>query len=536
MGTILDSIIGMELPAGLVTPPPRPSIPETQREEEIFFRPSGSPVRQDDNAIIVQGSRAGIPPITNIEGHAVPSGNPISNDLPAIYGRPHRQDPGIPGEKDTILDALSIRSPFPGSEALITRTGRPISNERAAEILTVHEINEPAPSSPVAPHDPIVDTASQVNAHHPRPSSDTQIYMTGQPVSNESSAAIMTILKMVEKDQAEAEAEISSREQSQPETILDTLVIQKSGDAQIFPGGHPPISNESSGAIMRSPLDVDVPSLPERPNPEAVFYPSEGTVSNDRGIGIVYPRAPGLPGDLTTSPNPNAVLYATGAPISNDLHAGTIHRHDHDMPFPEAHLTALPPGTTISNEKNVSFIPSAAPVAHHMGDLVIQQGGGAPTPDVSSLPPDIESAPRSSFPTLNFGGDVFMAASAPQLSNPDAQILPSVGQPLYADTDHTMGGGGDTTKAPNAENVSFSGQGKIDVGSTEVRSALTGDGTKLPNADNVIFTATADTIGNQESYAGPTDSDVVPSAPVNNRDYNDTVHGAVGKPLKRNVT
>ena len=192
---------------------------------------------------------------------------------------------------------------------------------------------------------------------------------------------------------------------------------------------------------------------------------------------------------------------------------------------------------------------------HHYGDQVIHSGGGAPpapapawtapVPDPSepdrSYPPTISNEmPRHLPPSrvpLNFGGDVFLAASAPQPNSPDAQILESTGQPFYADTDHTMGGGGDITKAPNTEDVSFAGQGKLNVGSTDVQSALSGDRTRAPNAENVIFTLTEKALGNQESYAGPVEvGSLAPVAPVNNRDFVDTVQGAVGKPLKRNVT
>ncbi len=182
----------------------------------------------------------------------------------------------------------------------------------------------------------------------------------------------------------------------------------------------------------------------------------------------------------------------------------------------------------ISNERNVSFVPgpaAAAPLPVYPGYPPAQD------PVSNDAPRHVVSAPTPFIPN----GDVFIAPSAGLVQgggghNPDSQILGSIGQVMNADTDRTIGGGGDQSRDARHGEVSFSGQGKMDVGGTEVQTALSGDMTKVAGTDDVIMAPSGESVGNQESYSG------AQGEPVANKDHNDFITGAVGKPLKRNVT
>lgn len=299
--------------------------------------------------------------------------------------------------------------------------------------------------------------------------------------------------------------------------------------ANFFAPTYEPVAN-SQGAVIHSGPTPESPGVPVM-NVERSFAPAPAPITND-GHAAIFSRPAGVERPVTQpAQSPDVQLTGgVGAPISNERGAGTIHYNAPPTP-PEAHAAVAtepqPIASTpvISNERNVSFVPSPAPPT-----AIIPGMPGTPPPE------SVRHVGQPSPIPMNVSGDTFIAPAAGVVQggggyNPDAQILQQPGAVLNVDSDRSIGGGGDPTRLAGSDSVSFGGIGApIDLGGTDVVKAASGDTTRAAGGDDVTMTPNADALGNQETFAG------AQGDPIANKDFNDYVPGAVGKPLKRNVT
>jgi hypothetical protein len=183
-------------------------------------------------------------------------------------------------------------------------------------------------------------------------------------------------------------------------------------------------------------------------NTEARMIPSpEAPISNDR-TAVVHHAHPqkigGVIVERRVAPLCGAEVKfsAHGQPMTNDAQAGTIH-HNHatidagePTSSPDDHHP--PVGTTVSNERNVSFVPSAPRRA----------------------PLDPRDATPSPAGAMNVSGDVFFGKNAGHVGATEVHMLPKQGKPFRPNGDISIGGGGDTTTMAGSEGISMSPGGQ----------------------------------------------------------------------------
>lgn len=323
--------------------------------------------------------------------------------------------------------------------------------------------------------------------------------------------------------------------QTRPEVMSDEWPPKPkaplSNDKQTFfpkTGTEQPVANSQSAVIHQGP-QPDQPGQPVQ-SVEARFVPAPQPISNDSHAAIFTRPSGGSKAPAERPPSKDVQFLGAGAPISNDRGAAIIHYNappeppaQVSDPWVEPITDVQPqPGTTISNERNTNFVRSSLPL-HSVPGL---------SPDMT--PQGARYIPSSPIP-MNVSGDTFIAPAAGLVQggagyNPDSQILPRGGV-INVDNDRTLGGGGDTTKMAGSESVVFGSRGApIEVGGTEAIQAKSGDTTQPAGHQDVLMAPSAGNIGNQESYNG------AQGDPIANKDFNDYVPGAIGKPLKRNVS
>jgi len=238
-----------------------------------------------------------------------------------------------------------------------------------------------------------------------------------------------------------------------------------------FPPTGEPTSNSQAVTIMHNEAPPEPLTAPIS-TAEATFAVTGQPISNEQGAATLYaPQQQQLPSresSLIGGPSNTEVKIIPGPPpISNDKGAGTIHHLSTvGAVTPFAPPPPTPPqyqGGAISNERYISLSPPPPPqiTSTQPTGLFIGQPpapfsiGSGPGPSSNDEMRFVRQEPI----VLNPNTDTFIAPSAGALmSNPDAQILQGQGTPITADTDRSIGGGGNLTKPPRADEVSIEGK------------------------------------------------------------------------------
>lgn len=298
-----------------------------------------------------------------------------------------------------------------------------------------------------------------------------------------------------------------------------------------------PIENAQGAVIMRGEQLPNPESVPVHGTETTTALVGEPVIADGRAIiaGSAIPISPAdpiaiaIPAEKKETQAPAMpssdvqVIHTNGAPISNDRPAIVHHipQYKSQEPIPQRTipLPTLPPGTPVSNESNVSF---SSTIPRFYNPTLNQEPQAPPTHKraietgdtyIAHRPPDAKDAPT------------------PYQSTSDAQILPPGGV-MNVDSDVSMGGGGDTTKMAGSEDVKFTGSGVINVGTSDVVTAHVGNMTKESGTDDKTMAPNAGSLGNNEVQRGSEGG----QEPVHNADFNELALGAVGKPLKKNVS
>lgn len=272
-----------------------------------------------------------------------------------------------------------------------------------------------------------------------------------------------------------------------------------------------PVANSQEVAIAHGHR----PDQPGRivSNEPSRLAPSGAPVSNDRGTAVIMHRdAP--PRIRQSDPVPiqqDVSMHPGGAPLRNDS-AATIHHGPVALPAPHQEpQRVFRQGGVVSNENNVSFVPSA-PHAKPLED-----------PRVN---------PTDPYAPMNLSGDVFVAPSrGAHNSDGSPQQFYASGATLNADNDRTFGKSGESHKVAGRDDVTFGGAGgTMSIGGTDITQAASGDTTQAAgSADKIMTPSGADFVGNHETQRGAT------GEPANNRDFTGFQQGASGKPIRRNA-
>jgi hypothetical protein len=406
-----------------------------------------------------------------------PLSDPINKTIEVMM-TPMRSSPMVNDGSVTIFGGAGGVVPNP--DVQFSRQGVPLSNEGTGTIFH----NQHDGSGSPAP------TPGHV------PNADVTMTAIGAPISSDP-AQILSALG-VESHMPESEIYRSGYQPSDPIT---------NRDVSMTPPSSAPVSNESAShgyaPMHDGPLPTRQPGQ-QISNTEVSMGQGGAAISNDRGPATIFRSNP-ISGGGRAAPAP------APAPLPYNVVGGAI-----------------------SNERSVSFVPYAVSAQPDYFPEVVQPSD--PQDLVSPTPAPEPGLPASLIPnrggTLNFSGDVSLAPSGGNpILNPDTQI--TRGAMLNMNTDRTLVRSGDTTKPAGSSDVFFGGDGggPVNVGGSDVVMAPAGDPTKTPGSDDVSMTLNLDAKGNQEAFTGATGGE-----PLNSKDHTDSVYGAVGKPLKRNVT
>lgn len=220
--------------------------------------------------------------------------------------------------------------------------------------------------------------------------------------------------------------------------------------------GGGPVSNDHSAKVYEQPRDKEKPLTKARvplSGSEAVFAPTKQPVSNDR-TAVIHDSAhgwkdPQAPRSVGTVPNADVqILPRSEQPVSNEVGAGTIYHSkafvdDGTRPKPVYEHKA-PPGAFISNERNVTF--AGAP--------------RAPEPEQRD-----QRSPKVNLhttPGININGDVHIASNHGHVSVGSTEVTttPAEQGAMTANTDLSIGGGGDPTHGLRHEEIHIGAFGK----------------------------------------------------------------------------
>lgn len=291
-----------------------------------------------------------------------------------------------------------------------------------------------------------------------------------------------------------------------------------------------PVANSQEASIMSGHTPPDQPGRVVSNEPTKTT-PSGAPVNNDHGPATIHQDAShAWTRPSTPAPTQSDVqLHPGGLPMRNDG-AAIIHHGPERLGLPrEPVQVPRPPSGTISNENNVSFVPSApqpssafVPPPTEFGLMPI----GRP-----STPVDVPADP---YAPMNVNGDVFLAPSHngqghPQTVHNEGTQFYATGQTMYADNDKTFGKSGESNKVAGRDDVTFGGAGgTMSIGGTDVTQTASGDTTKTAGMDDTIMTETRGMIGNHETQTG------AKGDPTSNSQFLGVQNGAVGKPVQRN--
>lgn len=291
------------------------------------------------------------------------------------------------------------------------------------------------------------------------------------------------------------------------------------------------------------------------PNP---FAKRDGrqTVSNEQAQLVSAPQ-PIVNGEAATifrEPHPEKAnepvsignrdvnIAASFQPVSNEVGAGTIYGDGPRQP----RVNLPPPPNPISTNLEVKFVPAPQPIQNNAEKSIMYGPLSSliPIPDGEPRPPESnkntvrnESMQFTHAPGPLYTSDTFIPPppTAATLQTPprsdvmnvgggDVQILPGHSQTMNVIGDVSFGGGGDPTKAPRSEEISYSGKSAFAVGSGEVYTTPSGDTTREANSEDRTFAKSGETIGNHEAITG------AKGEPTANLDHFDPAMGAQGAP------
>jgi hypothetical protein len=533
---ILSSVFGEEQPAPAPAPTTPPGTQAGDGHQQSHHEPSPpqslflpDPHDEEHNFALTLGS------IRNQEGPVIYHRNVAEGLLPENYQSAPIDRGNIDRSMATILDVIN-----PGDSIIMggSRGGAPSSEPLSDPInKTIDVMMTPMRSSPMV-NDGSVTIFGGAGGVVPNP--DVQFSKHGVPLSNEGTG---TIFHRQSDDAFEADPASGPGHIANADVIMTGVGAPMSSDpAQILSalGVDSPMGD--SPRQMRSGFQ---PSDPITNRDVSMTPPSSAPVSNESASHGYAPMHDGplparQPGQQIS--NTEVSMGQGGAAISNDRGPATIFR-SHPRPMSDRVASPAPAplpynviGGAISNERSVSFVPYAAPPqsdyfpeAVETSEISGMPGSPVPEPGSPNLPSTLVTNRGG---TLNFTGDVSLAPSGGSpILNPDTQI--TRGAMLNMNTDRTLVRSGDTTKPAGSSDVFFGGDGggPVNVGGSDVVMAATGNPTKTPGSDDVSMTLNIGTKGNQEAFTGATGGE-----PLNSKDHTDYVPGAVGKPLKRNVT
>lgn len=301
------------------------------------------------------------------------------------------------------------------------------------------------------------------------PDSEAYFARVGNPVSN--SDAVITPIGLGLLD-------------AEPPT--DPL---RSDAPSFFPPTGNPVRNSDSAQIYHAA---------EKPisNTESAFFPNAQPVSNDRDSVIHVFGAPSQQtADSLSSIGSRDVTFSPApAPVSNDSERTILGNgqlaHTKDTFAP-------------ANNERQDFIPAPQPMSYDGLAFVALHAPASP----------FQTHPAPSQGTVNVGGT-------------DVQFLPgsAIRGALNVTGDTTLGGGGDMTKLPRADEIAYLGQNMQHMSSAETYLAPSGNVTKIAGADDVTMAPNADNIGNQESTTGAIGD------PAFGRDAKEIGFGGKGRP------
>jgi hypothetical protein len=135
---------------------------------------------------------------------------------------------------------------------------------------------------------------------------------------------------------------------------------------------------------------------------------------------------------------------------------------------------------------------------------------------------------------MTVDGQATFGGGGPGVVNVDQGAVSFMqGGPVMGSSDVHIGGGGDVTRSPRSDEVSFLGQGIVHHGAVDVFMAPTGDPTRRPGLEDVTTAPTGEGVvanadGQHVRLAESREPPISTSTEVQ--------EGARGKPLKRNVT
>lgn len=231
-------------------------------------------------------------------------------------------------------------------------------------------------------------------------------------------------------------------------------------------------------------------TIPVNPSSDIQRGGTGAPISNDGGA-VVYVQANqtpdtlpnAAPGTGTTVPNADVRFSYGTQPFSNDRVAGVIH---HSVAIPGQAAQSDPPtpepprGVTINNDRQVSFVPAPVEVLHQYHEQAAREQAQSRTAPANRIPPVSNTYPPDQIPppippgghqTLNFSGDTYLARSAGLLDNNSSIAShPSPHGVMNVNTDKSIGGGGDPTRAPRSDEVSFGSSAVMNAGNSDVRA------------------------------------------------------------------
>lgn len=299
---------------------------------------------------------------------------------------------------------------------------------------------------------------------------------------------------------------------SEPVRIDQPQFFARSGGAPLINSDHAqimgiPRPQRPEGGQPSAPPPVNVGSA------EAQFTPAFQPVSNEQnGPGVIYGEGPSqkrvnLPPPPPTVSTNLEVRFTPGRdPVANDPTASIQQSQSQPiMPpvMPMGHAQEAPPNP-VSNEPAAAVAPYQNGGVMYTSDTYIasppeQRGGG--------------DQPKS---------DVINAGQG------DVQILPSA-PAMHVNGDVSFGGGGDPTKQAGQEDVSFLGQGVMNVGGTETFQAPSQNAERAAGEEDRTFALSKNNLSNNETYEG------AKGEPTANLDHGQARIGEWGTGRPKNV-